>query len=788
MRTHKQLIKKSCKKPIIVLIMGALLFLSSCSSVRKVPEGQYLLTKNEWKINTKRIDSDKLDIFLKQQPNRKTFLGMKIPLAMYNASSPDGKFFINKWMRNSGEPPVILDTALVAASVSGISDQLVDMGYYDFTATDSVVYKKNKKAKVVYTVNATSPIRIRNVSYEIQDTALSRFILSHANASRLHTGQALSAENLEAERTRITSLLRNNGYYEFNRRYITFQADTTIGEFKADVILRLSKTQSVRNNLVEYKSHRQFVVSGIYVNTDYDPARAYQNPLYHHSFDTIQAKGMGFLFNGELKIRPSVINRVNLIKVDSLYSDLDVKQTYANLSNLNLYRAVTIQFREAEGVNGPDSIVPLICEILLTPSKPQGYKVDLEVSTSGENLLSIAPGLGYDHQNLMRGAEYFQLTLRGAYQQYLGNSRGKRSTSKEFGVATSLTLPKFLMPINFTFSRRSIPHTVFAATYSYQDRPDYTRQMAGASFGYSWRASEHVSYTFNPIAVNLVKMNNVAAGFIDSLKNPFFRELYRDHFIGGATASMEYRSVQSGSQARKSHYLRVGADIAGHFLSLFNFALARNEEGQHKFLGSAYAEYAKADINYSISRRLTRSASIVYHAYFGIGKAYGNSTVLPLEKMFFAGGANSLRGWQARTLGPGSAAITDSTLNVPNQVGDMILEANLEYRFKLVSSFEGALFIDAGNIWSLNSKDDRVGAQFKFNKFYKDIAVSTGVGLRLNLDFLVLRVDVGFKTHDPYINPDVRVNPSQERRGFISPLKWFGNGNNTWHFALNYPF
>ncbi len=769
--------------------MGALLFLSSCSSVRKVPDGQYLLTDNKWKINTKRISSDNLDVFLKQQPNRTTFLGMKLPLAMYNASNPNCKFFVNKWMINSGEPPVILDTTLNQLSVSSVSDQIRNMGYYDFTVKDSVVYKKNKKkAKVIYTVNVASPIRIRNLTYEIQDTALSKLVLSSRNASLLHTGQVLSAENLEAERTRITSLLRDRGYYEFNRRYITFQADTTIGQSRADLVLRLNKIETISNNKVEYKSHKQYVVKDVYVNTDYDPIKAYRDSLYYCSFDTISNRGLHFLYEDELKIRPSVINRVNLITVDSLYSEMDVKQTYANLSNLNLYKSVTIQFREVEQVNEADSIVLLVCDILLTPSKPQGYKIDLEVSTSGEGLFSIAPGIGYDHQNLMKGAEYFQTTVRGAYQQYLGNTKGKSSTSKEFGIASSLTFPKFLMPISFAFFKRSIPHTTFAASYSYQDRPDYTRQMAGASFGYSWRASERMSYTFNPIVINLVKMNDVRAGFVDSLKNPYLSNLYQDHFIGGASASMEYRSGLRGIQARRVHYVRVGLDVGGNLLTLFNPILSETSDGRYKVAGSPYEQYARMDISYSINRMITRSTSIIYHAYFGIGKPYGNSDYLPLEKTFYAGGANSLRGWQARTLGPGSAPITDTTLNVPNQVGDMMLEANIEYRFKLVSSFEGALFVDAGNIWSLDSNDSRKGAQFKFDEFYKDIAVSTGLGLRLNLDFLILRVDVGFKTYDPYVEPNLQQNPDQTRRGFISPTKWFGSGNNTWHFALNYPF
>lgn len=782
---------KPSRRVFLLLSMGVLLLLSSCSTVRKVPEGKHLLAKNEWKINTKRLNSDNLDVFLKQQPNRKTFLGLKIPLAMYNASNPDGKFFINRWMRNSGEPPVILDTTLVSLSVEGVSAQIRNMGYYDFTVSDSVVYKNNKKAKVIYSVNVTSPIRILSLNYDIQDTTLNELMLANRHTSRLYTGQVLSTDNLEAERTRIVTLLRNNGYYDFNRRYITFEADTTLGQSLAEVTLRLKRVEVYSQGKVEYRSHKRYAIKDIVVNTAYDPVTAYRDSLYHMAFDTIYTKGMYFLYDKELNIRPSVISRVNLLRIDSLYSDLDVSQTYNNISNLNLYRSVTIQFREVEELDPTSPVVPLVCEILLTPSKEQGYKVDLEVSTSGDNLLSIAPGVGYDHQNFLKGAEYFQTTVRGAYLQSLRNTSNVSNNAREFGATAALTLPKFLMPVSFKFSKRSIPHTTFSLSYSYQDRPNYTRQMGGVSFGYSWKVSDHIAYTFNPIVVNLISMRDVAADFLDELKNPFLSNLYKDHFVGGSTASMEFRSTVAGQQVKRSHYIRVGADIAGNLLSLFNPMLSKDANGSHKFMDSPYAQYAKADISYSLNQRVTRSTSMVYHAYFGIGKPYGNSVALPLEKMFFAGGANSLRGWQARTLGPGSTGvpIENNSISVPNQVGEMMMELNMEYRFKMVYSFEGALFVDAGNIWNLNRWDDKnEGAQFKFNKFYREIAVSTGVGLRLNLDFLIIRLDIGFKTYDPYINPDLTMNPAQERRGFIAPSKWLKSSNNTWHFALNYPF
>lgn len=765
--------------PYLLAGMALLLLLvNACSSARYVPEEKYLLKENEIKVTTNRLSKSEMDVYFKQHPNRRTFLNVKFPLFWYNISSADCKFFVNKWLRSWGEAPVVLDTTLIAPTVKSLGLYVESMGYYDYKISDTVAYnQKKRKATVVYNVDVSSPIRIRKLSYEIADPAIRELVLADSTSTLLHVGRVLSEENLTKERARITSMLRNKGYYEFRTNFITFEADTTIGHSRADLKLKLANVQvGIQDNEPVYRNHTKFVVKNIYVNTSYDLVEAYRDSSYVRSFDTLDYKGVGYLYSEKLDIRPSVINRINRIALDSLYSERDVNDTYTNLSNLSLFKTITIRFNRATQ-DSTATEVPLSCEILLSPTLPQGYRIDMEVSSNSSGLWSFAPAIGYNHQNLFKGAEYFQLNVRGAYQQYIPRDPAYKS-SRELGISSSIRLPRFLIPFSPKLSRRNLPHTTFGVLYGYQERPDYTRQTGGGTFGYSWKSSDRSSFTYNPVEVSVVRMQNIDSAFYATLNDPYMRNLYENHFIGGATASYEFRSAMVNEQHKRTHFLRIGADVGGNLISLFNSVLPMASDGSHTILGSSYAQYAKADINYSMNHRINRLSNIVYHGFMGVGKPYGNSIALPLEKMFFAGGANSLRGWQARTVGPGSAPL-DTTFYTPNQVGDMMLEGNVEYRFKLISLLEGAVFLDAGNIWSLSPDNSTPGASFKFNQFYKDIALNTGLGLRLNLSFLVIRVDVGFKIHDP-----ARVGSDR----WLSPSSWFHNDNNAWHFALNYPF
>ena len=764
---------------LCIAAYAILLVVSSCAGTRYVPDGEYLLKKNKVEVNSERVKGSDLGVYLKQQPNRSTFLTLKVPLAMYNLSTPEGTFFLNKWLRDKvGEPPVILDTTLIESSKDNLAEYMRSVGYYDFNITDTIIYKGKKKAEVRYSINVGNPIRIRSVAYQIEDPTIRELVLADSLSARLRRGAVLSTSLLEGERDRIATMLRNNGYYEFNKNYITFQADTTVAKSRADVVLKLSNVQKIGlNKDITYVEHTRFYVKDVYIYTNYEGAKAYRDSLYRFSFDTLNTDKAHFLYDGELKIRPAAINRINLININSLYSDYNVTRTYTNLSNLNLYRSVTIRFKE-DDTEELGVLKPLICEILLHPSEPQGYKLGLEVSTNADGLLSLAPAVGYDHRNIFKGAELFQINVRGAYQRSV-SANFDYSGAIELGISSSLTLPRFLAPFTLPFSRRSIPHTTFLISYGYQKRPDYTRQMGGGRFGYSWKTTDYLSFTYNPIEVNVVKMLDRDDAFYASLRDPYMKKLYEDHFVGGTSASLEYRSKLPGEQSRSSHFFRVNVDLAGNLISLFDPVLNKDTAGYHYFFGSPYAQYAKADFNYSFNRRLSRTTSIAYHAFFGIGKPYGNAVTLPLEKMFFAGGANSLRGWQARTVGPGSS-LPDTTViySIPNQVGDLMLEGNIEYRFNVVSPIEGALFLDVGNIWSLNPNNSIPDAVFRFNRFYKEIAASVGIGARLNLGFLIVRLDVGFKLRDPSLSGSKLIMPND----------WFRGRNNSWHFALNYPF
>lgn len=764
----KYICESALVKKSVLLLAVALLF-ASCRSTRYVKEGEHLLVKNEIQLNTKRIERSSLDVYIKQYPNKTSIFGIKWGLMMFNMSkdTADCKFFVNRWLRTKvGEPPVILDTTLIDPSKQSMAFYLRSLGYYDFEITDSVNYRKKKKATVIYTVNVESPIRIKSLKYEIEDPKVAELVFADTLSSTIFPGMLLAHTTLQTERERITKYLRNRGYYEFNSGYIKFRADTV--ENKANLTMQISKPD-----------HKRFMVKDIYVYTNYDGLEAYKDSNYLSRFDTLQQADVYYLYKEKLGIRPTVIRRVNLIERGELYSETDVTQTYTNLSNLGIYRSITISFKERGGIreDSTDNVVPLACEILLTPSPPHGYNVGLEISTNSSGLWSIAPSIGYNHLNLFKGAELFNISVRGAYQRFIPTVGDYRS-SKEFGIATSIKLPKFLAPIKPKFSRRNIPHTTFSGSFGYQQRPDFTRQIASGTFGYSWITRRQAGFTFNPIEIALVNMRDIDSSFLRRIEsNPFLKNIYESHFIGGGSVIYTQKFSPKGQYDRKTHFVRVGLDLAGNIASLFNSMLTQGEDGSRQILGSRYAQYAKIDVNYSFNRRLTRTSNMVYHIYVGLGKPYGNSRSLPLEKMFFGGGANSLRGWQARTVGPGSAP-KDTTSIVPNQVGDMTLEANLEYRFKLVSSLEGAVFLDVGNIWSLNPANPEPGSLFRYNTFYSQLAASPGIGVRLNLSFIVVRADMGFKLHDPVL----------EGNGFILPNKWLRSDNFSIHFALNYPF
>jgi outer membrane protein assembly factor BamA len=717
--------------------------------------------------NKTRLDADDIYPYIRQRPNRKDMF--KFHLGLYNMSGKDSSKWINRKLKSWGEPPVIFDSTLIEPSINSIKTYMRNIGLYHATITDTVTFKR-KKATVIYSIREGASYTIQNIEYDIPDLAIKQIALS--DTSRLRRGRRLSANILDREREAITIRLRNNGYYSFNKNFITFVADTLIGNGEANLKMQIQSFVRMENGKKVETNYPIYRINNVYVYTNYNSLLAATDSTYTTTFDTLRSKNIYLLYKGTMNLKPGVLSRVNLFESGDIYSEDKVRRTHNNLSGLALFKSVTIQFKEAgDGL--------LDCLIFLYPLMTQSYEVDVELSTNALSMIGFSPGLSYKHKNLFKGAEVLNLNFRGVFQR---SFVAKNLSSQEYNVGMSFDIPRFVMPISIGYFKTQVPHTQFSTSYVYQQRPDYARAIGNFRFGYRWKSSGAKTFLFNLLDFNMIKMYRLSPEFYTGINNPYLRNMYANHFILGTTGSFIYSNRPENMRNRwwREGFwnYRINGDIAGNIVSAFNRFMPTNSDMRRLIAGMPYSQYIKTDMNLVYDHPTNSASSTVYRLYFGIGKAYGNSLSMPFEKMFYAGGANSLRGWQVRSVGPGSVS-SDSIDVFPNQVADLRLEMNIEYRFPLLWKFEGALFADAGNIWSLSALDTREGARFSFGRFYKEIAMNAGLGLRLNFDYFVLRFDSGFKLHDP-------GQPSGKR--VIMPGEWFSKNNFSVHFGINYPF
>ena len=414
------------------------------------------------------------------------------------------------------------------------------------------------------------------------------------------------------------------------------------------------------------------------------------------------------------------------------------------------------------------------CDISLSQSKTQGFKVNLEASTNSSGLLGVSPQLSYYHKNVFRGGEWLNLSFMGNFQFKLQDD----VRSNEFGVSGGLSLPKFLF-LPYRIFKGNIPRTDFNLSYNYQSRPEYTRNIISTSYGYNGNIGNRFFYQVYPVQMNIVKLFDLDEDFYQTLTNdPFLRNAYQNHFDLGSGALLYYTTNSSANPQDTYFYSRLQLDVAGNILRAFTPLMEKDSNGSGMIWKTPFSQFVRAELTLGRTWVFGKNSNQSVAARFlaGAGFAYGNSSALPFEKHFYGGGANSLRGWQARTVGPGCSP-RDTTFVIPNQTGDMKLEANIEYRFNMFWKVDGAVFMDAGNVWTLKSNETDDESVFNISSLGQSIAANWGAGVRLDLGFLLLRVDMGMKIHDP---------ARSER--WVGPKKWFRNDGFALHFGVGYPF
>ncbi len=761
---------------LVFLAMAQLFF--SCGLTRHVPEDEYLLTRMRVRTDSREIDRSEVRGYLRQEPNNR-IVGVPFNLMLYNMSNPEKDGWPHDWLRRIGEEPVIFDRFETGRAVRQIEQYLRNKGFYNAEVDDSVRFRR-QRARVTYSIEANEPLRLNDISYDFEDKALEDIVLEDTANSLLQSGDIFDVDLLQEERNRIERYLRNLGYYNFNREFIYFEADTTVGQNLADLTVGITKyPERLENNTYEQVSHKRYHTGKIFIYTDYNPREALSmQDEYYTGFDTTLYRDMYFLHKGELKINPRIIAQSMFIFPGELYSRNDVDETYRHLFSLRYFRLINIRFREAENNSTNDEHL-LDCYLQLTPFATQSYTVELE-GTNSSGDFGFGGNLMYQHRNFFGGAEILNLKLKGSIESLHGYEGTSLDNTYEYGIEANMQFPGFLPHIgSVSITRRYNPRTNFTAAYNYQQRPDYTRTIANLGFSYEWQGSEYTTHILTPAQFNFVKLPSSTPEF-DSLITLYnLQSSFRDHLVSETSYGFIFNN-QDLRRRRDFVYFRANLETGGNLFSAFaGLSEMEKQNGSYHILGNPFAQFIRSDVDFRYYKKLNHNNTLVGRFFAGAGVPYGNSDALPFEKKYFSGGANSIRAWQVRSLGPGSFHDPiDRTF--PNRTADVKLEANLEYRFDMFWVLEGALFLDAGNIWAINKSDGREGALFRFDRFYDEIAVGTGFGLRFDFSFFLLRIDTGLKMRDPRDPPGERW--IHANRGFDFP------GDFTINIGIGYPF
>lgn len=749
----------------IVLLGVIVMILTGCSATKFVPDDEYMLTAVEIKSEPKGFNIGSLEPYIRQKANSKWFSLFKIPLGTYSLAGRDSTKWINRALQRIGEEPVVFDTVQAELSCNDLRTAMHNMGYMHGDV-DLITKVKGKKLKATYILHPGAPYDIRNVTYDIDDDSIAALLERADNkALRLKEGEPFTVERLNAERKRITTFLMNNGYYRFHKDYITFSADSAAGSNLIDVTLHLARYRA--NNEAPEELHPQYYVRNVrFLGDD------------RMAWDRRSSN---------LRLRRRTLENNTAIQPGQLFNSADLQKTYNNFSRLQAVKYTNIRYTEVPRDTLSADTLPqsnhaglLDCDIRLSMNKPSTISFQPEgTNTAGD--FGAAASLTYENRNLFRGSEVLSVQLRAAFEAITGLEGYQNEDYEEYGMETKLVFPRMVAPfLSRDFTRRSTATSELSLTYDMQNRPEFHRRVFSTAWRYRWnQPSRHLQYRFDLLDLNYVNMPWISDTFkhdyLDSVsnRNAILRYNYEDLFIMKIGFGITY--------SHANHALRANVETSGNLLGLLSNAahFHKNKEGQHTFLGIAYAQYAKFDFDYTRLWQFDEHNQLVAHADIGIAWPYGNSKVLPFEKRYFSGGANSVRGWSVRGLGPGSFRGTNGRIDFINQTGDMKIDLNLEYRTFLFWKFNGAAFIDAGNIWTLRNYAEQPGGQFRFDKFYEQIAVAYGLGLRLNFDYFILRFDMGMKA----INPAYR--DSDEHYAFINPRF---SRDFQFHFAVGLPF
>lgn len=770
---HISLLTKALLHTLYCLLILIIALLSSaCSTVKYVPEDKTLLSKVSLVTNRTAINPKHYRQYVRQEPNVKWLGVARVPLSLYNASGRDSTW-MNRVLRRLGEAPSIYDSIRTQQSADYIRLALRNKGYLSAEVTyDTTTIKR--RTQVVYHLQPGYIYTVRRWRIECSDSTMATYIDSAKGQSLLVEGMPLSSTTLDAERSRLVTYLRHKGYYYYHKDLISFVADSAHHEKGVDLTMRLLMGKDSLRTQRRYRIGEVRVFINV-LNTDADiDSLYYRNRIYYFKRGT------------SLPLSYELLHRSIHIDPGYYYDERRTINSYRSLGALPIVKSSVLRF-----VDMSDS-TSLRADVSLQLNKPHAITAQVEgTNTAGD--LGVAASLAYTHKNLFRGGEVFNFKVRGAYEA-IGSIEGYDAGDYlEFNSEASLKFPTLLLPFFNREHRHVVSTSEITASYSLQNRPEFRRRVTTGAWRYAWtRHGSRMHHVYDLVSLNYVSMPWVSDTFHRlylaqaNNYNSLMRYSYNDLFIMSSAYSFTLQA-RTNTEANGNFYRNNGYQIkgkietAGNLLQAYAqlFRVKRDTLGQREVFGVVYSQYVKLDADFVKHWSINERNSLVLHLGAGIAIPYGNSKVVPYEKRYFAGGANSVRGWSARELGPGSYRPTDGLVNYITQTGNIKLDFNLEYRTNFWGKLHGAMFVDAGNVWTIRDYHDQVGGLFKPLTFYKQIAVSYGLGLRFDLGYFVLRFDGAMKA----INPSGQTQ--QQRYPLISPNF---RRDFTLHFAVGYPF
>ena len=752
---------------IYVVFLLVVLLISACNTTKFVPNGEYLLEKVNIKSDNKDIKRDDLKEYLRQTPNAAVFGLWRMQLGIYNLAGKDSTKWYNKMWKRIGDPPVLYSPALTSLTVQQLQLLLGNKGFIN-SKVQSNVSIKGKKASVEYVVTSNKPYRLNDYKTDLRNDLLTQ-IAADTSRSLIKPGMLFNVDVFNAERERISTRFRQQGYYNFNKEFLSYTADSTLNSHKVNISLELRDYIKKSYDSISKVIFKQFSIRKVIFLTNTD-ANVTTNQAQKVELDTVHFRDFSLITPKKRILTLDALVQNTYINPKTIYSDEMVEKTYSSLNALGPIKYVNISFKET-GSNELD------CYIVVIPSKAISFSTELE-GTYTAGYWGGAWNINYSDRNVFKGAQTLNVSARVAAEWQDG------VWAQEYGLTTGLKFPSFLLPVgSYDFKRNMHANTEFTGAFSYQSRPgEFTTTNIGAGVNYSWiRGKYH--HNFQLFDLSYVHFPFISDVFRSTYLNPlspiFNPYNYLDHLIWRMGYGGSYTTFNANRPLQNYSVARYSVETAGNVLNGLSHVFGQPDTtGYYKIFNVRFAQYIKGEYNITHHQIFDKSNRFVYHLDVGLGVPYGNADVIPFEKRFYSGGANSVRGWSESTLGPGTYRRIVGLPRDFNQVGDIKLDMNMEYRAKLVWLLEGALFLDAGNIWTIKDYETQSGGGFHFDTFMNQIAIAYGAGLRFDFSFFIARIDVGVKLFNPAII-------SRNDRWRMSPNI---NDDFALHFAIGYPF